>query len=276
MKYFSLSVITLLVLLSGCKESSSSTTTKVKNIESAEKNIQLLSSINAINYSTISTVEADTSLKKVQKISLSGLRDNNCKISGKRSYQLSYISEMLTINYNQCKNDSSYDDGIIAIQKGESQNYNVDIKNFTHQDSDGEEFINAIVNIQDESNSKHKDLIINGIYKEKEVSALNYTTLNLQDMHVIKDESTASKSWTTLNGFVDLNSSCLVGQFQVKTVEKLINLDRKEGTVDSGILEVNGVTYTFEKPYVTIKLNDEETTLLQTEVLNSTKSCSNQ
>ncbi len=81
-----------------------------------------------------------------------------------------------------------------------------------------------------------------------------------------------------IDGDLNVISQCFTGNFNVKTDEKIYDAQDGSDNAESGILELNGATYTFNNPYVTIKVDNEEKTLLQSdlekEMNSSSSSCS--
>ncbi|KIM03038.1 MAG: hypothetical protein KU29_13100 [Sulfurovum sp. FS06-10] len=86
------------------------------------------------------------------------------------------------------------------------------------------------------------------------------------------------ENWTTLDGDLNVISRCFTGNLNVKTNEKMYEAQDESNNTESGILELNGATYTFHNPHVTIKVGNEEKTLLQSdlekEMNSSSSSCS--
>ena len=94
--------------------------------------------------------------------------------------------------------------------------------------------------------------------------------------HLIFKED-AQEHWSTMDGEMKIASQCFGGNFTFETVAKMYEAQDGSDNVESGILKMNGATYTFVNPYVTIKAGGEERTILQTELekeMNHTNGCS--
>lgn len=90
-------------------------------------------------------------------------------------------------------------------------------------------------------------------------------------------EDNSQEHWSTLNGDLGVVSKCFTGNFDFETVAKLYDAQDGTDNLESGVLKLNGATYTFANPYVTIKAGSQERTLLQSELekeMNNSNSCS--
>ena len=90
-------------------------------------------------------------------------------------------------------------------------------------------------------------------------------------------EENSQEYWSTLDGDLDITSKCFTGKFAFETIAKIYDVQDDSENAESGILKMNGATYTFNNPYVTIKAGDEERTILQSELekeMTSSESCS--
>jgi len=83
---------------------------------------------------------------------------------------------------------------------------------------------------------------------------------------VSKNKDTSNESWSTIDGIVSVESKCTTGTYTFETVEKLVDATDGSDNIESGILKLNGATYTFENPYVTIKAGSQEETIKQSEL----------
>ncbi len=83
--------------------------------------------------------------------------------------------------------------------------------------------------------------------------------------------------WLTMDGDMKIVSKCFSGTYNLETVEKIYEAQDGSDNAESGILKLNGVTYTFDNPHVTIKTATEEETILQSELekqMSNTTTCS--
>ena len=83
--------------------------------------------------------------------------------------------------------------------------------------------------------------------------------------------------WSTMDGDMKIVSKCFSGNYNFTTVEKIYEAQDGSDNVEFGILKLNGVTYTFNNPHVTIKTSTEEETILQSELekrMSNTTTCS--
>ena len=83
--------------------------------------------------------------------------------------------------------------------------------------------------------------------------------------------------WSTMDGDMNIISKCFSGNYNFETIEKIYDAQDGSENAESGILKLNGVTYTFSNPYVTIKTATEEKTILQSELekrMSNTTTCS--
>lgn len=74
------------------------------------------------------------------------------------------------------------------------------------------------------------------------------------------------EKWTTIDGDITIVSPCFSGTYNYETIEKIYDTQDDSNNSESGILKMNDVTYTFNNPYVTIKIGDTEETILQSEL----------
>ena len=90
-------------------------------------------------------------------------------------------------------------------------------------------------------------------------------------------EDDSNEHWSTMDGDLGVVSKCFSGNFDFETVAKLYEAQDGSDNLESGILKLNGATYTFANPYVTIKAGSEERTILQSELekeMNDSNGCS--
>lgn len=79
-------------------------------------------------------------------------------------------------------------------------------------------------------------------------------------------EGNDNEYWTTMNGDMSLVSKCFSGNFNFKTLEKMYETQDGSDAVEKGKIELNGATYDFNYPNVTIKAGSESKTMLQSEL----------
>jgi hypothetical protein len=156
---------------------------------------------------------------------------------------------------------------------------------------------NLVTNISDDETAinmtfdkcQEDDTYLNGTMSilssnDGQHSKLEFTNLTVKDSEMTMTsthfvtEYDDIEYWTTLDGDLNVISQCFTGNFNVKTDEKIYDAQDGSDNAESGILELNGATYTFNNPYVTIKVGNEEKTLLQSdlekEMNSSSSSCS--
>jgi len=86
-----------------------------------------------------------------------------------------------------------------------------------------------------------------------------------------------AEHWATMNGDMNIESKCFTGKYNFKTIEKMYEAQDQSDNVESGIIELNGATYTFANPHVTIKVGSQERTILQSALekeIESSTTCS--
>ena len=85
--------------------------------------------------------------------------------------------------------------------------------------------------------------------------------------------SNDTEHWMQMDGDLKITSKCFSGKYDFKTIEKLYEVQGTGDNIERGILEMNGVRYTFNNPNVTIQVGTQTETILQTELdkrMNST------
>lgn len=90
-------------------------------------------------------------------------------------------------------------------------------------------------------------------------------------------EYNSQEYWSTINGDIQISSKCFTGNFDFETISKIYDAQDGTDNAESGILKMNGATYTFDNPYVTIKVGNEEKTISQSELeteIDSSTNCS--
>jgi hypothetical protein len=271
MKIFKLSLIATSFLLIGCGGGSSSSTsstvelTPVETVEEATTSYKALDSFESLDISTINEGYSKMSLTMQKTESAS------CTDGGTLGYDAADDGSSLVIFYNDCQMGSQYYNGTISFTMDSSYNQVIDISNYTYRDIGGEQYMNITMS-QSMSSDEVLTTVLNGVINQTDTNnGLNNVSFN--DMR-ITEKNTYTEAWSTIDGLISLESKCVTGSYQFKTIEKLV--DTRDGTYNtqSGILDINGATYTFENPYVTIKTVTEEKTILQSELMEDAESTS--
>jgi hypothetical protein len=79
-------------------------------------------------------------------------------------------------------------------------------------------------------------------------------------------EGNDNEYWSKIDGDMSLVSKCFSGTFDFKTLEKMYETQDGSDAVEKGKIELNGATYDFNYPNVTIKAGSESKTMLQSEL----------
>jgi hypothetical protein len=267
MKIFKLSLIAASFLLIGCGGGGGSSTPELTSIDTVEEATTSYKAVESFESIDISSVDSGYSKmsSKMQKA-----ESASCTDGGTLSYDASTDGTSMVISYDNCQMGAQYYNGTVSVTVGESQQV-IKISNYTYRDIGGEEYMN-IVMTQSMSSDDVITTVFDGVINQKNNSN-EVSNISFSNMKIAEKES-YSESWSTIDGIIGLESKCVTGRYQFKTIEKLV--DAKDGTfnTESGILDINGATYTFENPYVTIKVGDEERTLLQRELAEEADSSS--
>ena len=281
MKYFKLSLVTLAILISGCGGGNSSSSTpntpttsgsgninETKTVAEAEKNLNLFSSF-AMEDLSLDSVTGNNSkaLQKVitNKISNQKSTTVNCSDGGTLTVTPADDQKSFSYSYNQCKEGSSLIDGEISmVLQANSPDMKLTYKELTIIDEEGRRYMNLTINLNKDSSRQIDTITLNGIVNQRSKSGEknNIAFTNF----IIKEKETVNESWTTLNGMVAIESKCTTGTYRLETIEKLVDATDGSDHTESGILKINGATYTFENPYVTIKAGTQEETIKQSEL----------
>jgi uncharacterized protein YceK len=274
MKHFKLSLITLAILISGCGGGSSSstpdspaTTNEAKTVTEAEKNLNALSTLSSIDLSV--NAVTGTSTKALNKAISSKFGSQktttvNCNGGGTLTATISDDKKTLNYSFNSCKNDTLFLDGEMSIIQTNAENIELTYTKLTIKDVGGTQYMNLTMKANVDNSSKIETASMDGVMKQTlksgEVNNISFTNF------VSTSKDTSSESWTTIDGTVALESKCTTGTYTFETIEKLVDATDGSDNTESGILKLNGATYTFENPYVTIKAGTESETIFQTEL----------
>jgi len=274
MKIFKFTLIAISLLLIGCgsgsSKSNTSELTSIKTIDDAKSSYKALNSFETINNINSGYNNFSQKIQKIQKVNSVS---EKCVYGGNINFYTSEDQKSIEISYEQCKDmNEVYINGTIKMYYEDENHGMITFSNYTEKDIDKEEYLDIVMKWNEDNNIEKTE--INGIIKQtsKEDGINNISFKNM----IITEKDTYNESWININGGIGLESKCTTGNYQFKTIEKLV--EAKDGTenTESGILNINGATYTFNNPYVTIKTSTEEKTLLQSELekeMESSNSC---
>jgi len=276
MKYFKLSLVTLAILISGCGGESSNNTPpaqadEAKTITEAEKNLNVLSSLSMKSISP--DVVTGSSLKVFNKTISNKVTNQkavtvSCSNGGTININVSDDEKRFHYSFKSCKNDVSFINGEMTMIQKNSENTELTYDKLTIKNEDGTQYMNLTMKINEESSTQIDTFSIDGIVnqtsKSGEKNNIEFKHFVLKDKN--QDKVTSNESWTTQDGTVVVESKCTTGTYTFKTIEKLVNTKDKSDNIESGILKINDATYTFENPYVTIKVGSKEETIKQSEL----------
>jgi len=228
MKYFKLSLVTLTILISGCGGDSTNNTPPSANEHEAKSVAEAEKNLNV--YSNMEGISSNLLMDGNSKLfnKVMNQKTNTVNCSGGGTITINFSEDMKTFNYtfNNCKNDSTLMDGKMSV---------------TNLSNNTEKLIFENLTVNDVGIKEH----------------LNLTMTN---------KETVGESWTILDGTVTVESKCITGTYTFETIEKLVDATDGSDYTQSGIFKLNGATYTFENPYVTIKVGSKEETIKQSEL----------
>lgn len=272
MRIFSLSLIAALFI--GCGGSSDSksdtstpdttniTTNNITTITEAKQSVQSIAKLQAIDFSRFTSGLQNSH----QKTTI----NQDCPGGGTSIYEVSDDQKEVTLNYDSCLNgnNETFNGSMTMTQTNNIMSYDISFNDFSYKGDYGEGYLNLSMKVSYENNIYTSEM--NGEVRQTingEVESM--TTNNL----VVQEKDSDLESWYTINGKLAFVSSCSTGSYDLKTVEKLVDATDGSYNTESGVLEINGATYSFDNPYVTIKAGSEEETILQSELeqdLNTT------
>ena len=149
-----------------------------------------------------------------------------CSGGGTMSLNTSEDETESTIVMNKCNQEGSYIDGSLTMIEKDNGYFKVTMKNLTVKDSNGDK-ISA------------QQLVMEGNDNEY---------------------------WSVMNGDISIVAKCFNATLDIKTLEKMYEMQDGSDGVEKGKIELNGASYTFSYPNVTIKAGSETKTMLQTEL----------
>jgi len=280
MKYFKLSLVALAILISGCGGGNSNNSTpdsptgsgagnshEAKTVAEAEKNLNVFSSFAMQDLSLDSVTGSNSkALNKALSNKVSNQKTNtiNCSDGGTLTATLSDDEKTFSYSFNNCKNGTATINGEITMVQANSENIELTYNKLTTKDVGGTQYLNLTMKISVDSSSKIETVSIDGVINQTSKSG-EKNNISLTNF-ISKYKDTVNESWTTIDGTIAVESKCITGTYTFKTIEKLVDATDGSDNTESGILKLNGATYTFENPYVTIKAGSQEETIKQSEL----------
>lgn len=149
-----------------------------------------------------------------------------CSGGGTMSINTSEDETESTIVMNKCNQEGSYMDGSLIMIEKDDGYFKMTMKNLTVKESNGDK-------------TSAKQLIMEGNDNEY---------------------------WSALDGDISIASKCFNATLDIKTLEKMYEMQDGSDGVEKGKIELNGASYTFNYPNVTIKAGSETKTMSQTEL----------
>lgn len=270
MNFFKLSAVTVSLLLVGCGSNGGSTdsgdtgSTEIemaKTVEEAKTNMKALTAFESLDFSSVSSTTQQTTAVTNNKLSMYKTESTSCNDGGTLTIDLSDDEKTLIYTFDQCKNAEQYFDGKIkAINHGVTD-IEIDYDQLTFKDVGGTQYLDINTHLSEVDNVEK--LSMKGVINQTATSG----EINNVDIDLVTTlKKTVSESWGTIDGDMAIESKCFTGKYTLETVEKLVEASDGTENTQSGILKINGATYTFENPHVSIKVGDEETTVLQSEL----------
>jgi len=284
MKYFKLSLVVLAILISGCGGGNSSSSTpdsptssgsgdshEAKTVAEAEKNLNVFSSLSIKSISSDAvTGNSSKAFNKAisNKVTNQKAVTISCSNGGTVTINASDDEKRFHYSFKSCKNDVSFINGEMTMVQTDSENTELTYDKLTIKNEDGTQYMNLTMKINEDSSTQIDTFSIDGIVNQTSKSGEKN---NIEFKHFVskdknQDKVTSSESWSTLDGTVVVESKCTTGTYTFKTIEKLVDATDGSDNIESGILKLNGATYIFENPYVTIKAGSEEETITQSEL----------
>ena len=265
MKIFKLSLIATSFLLIGCGGgggSSAPALTDVKTVDDAKTSYKAMSSFKTMDITEVS----DGYSKLVQKT-----ESVECYNGGSASRYVSDDTKTIKVSYDNCKETGElYINGSVEIYSEDKNHIVMTFSNYTSKDVGGEEYANIVIKLGEVNDviTVEFDGVINQTTKSNEVNNISFNNM------VLTEKDTSNESWSTIDGGVNLKSKCVTGNYQFTTKEKLVEAKDGTNTIKSGILDINGATYTFYDDSVTVKTASEERTITQRELAEESTSTS--
>ena len=272
MNKYRFSLIALTLLFIGCggdniesnPSESNPSQSNPKTIKEATKNLNAFNSFKSIKFPS-----ADASKNRNKLLTSKGLYDfqniqtsTPCAGGGTISVEISEDAKTTTNSFNQCQNGTTFMNGKIITNQDDNNNYSVKYDKLTFKADDVTQYMNMNMGIKE--NGPVTTLTMNGIIRQTFASD-EINEISMKNL-ISEDYETESESWSKINGEMAFKGKCFSGSYQFNTIKELV--DAKDGSenIESGVLELNGATYTFKNPDVTIKVGNESKTMLQSKL----------
>ncbi|HHD81983.1 MAG TPA: hypothetical protein ENK94_02200 [Campylobacterales bacterium] len=282
MKVFKLSLLVASLTFIGCGGGSNDTitpsshnTNEVKTVQEAQKSLNAFSAFQSINLSVVNTSSASGSTNVANTKMLSKLQKTAtaaCDDGGSLTLDVSDDEKSATYTFAQCKNGSEYIDGTMKLLQNDDTSYELTYDKLTYKGTSGEQYMDLTMKVVEEASIY--SMTMNGVINQT-TTAGEINNMTITDFK-IKGKDTSDESWTTIDGKMAFETKCITGTYTFETVEKLVDAKDGSDNLESGILKLNGATYTFENPNVTIEAGSESETILQSELekrMESADSC---
>ena len=150
----------------------------------------------------------------------------SCTQGGRISMDVSDDEHTITMVMDKCKEPNSYMDGNLKIIEKDNGYYKMEMSNIT-------------------------------------IKSNNRETTSATQLVI---EGNDNEYWSKIDGDMSFVSQCFTGSFNIKTLEKMYEMQDGSDGVEKGKIELNGASYTFNYPNVTIKAGSETKTMLQSEL----------
>ena len=282
MKFFTLSIVVTSLILIGCGGSSknpkdiSNNIEETKNIEEAQKNLSALNVLESIDLPelAISLPNSNKILNKFTNKEFNQLQKKEtvaCSDGGSMTYDIPEYDilddilkneKTIVYTFDSCQNGSTYMDGKMEFVQKDDNSFEIDLDKLTFRHDSEKLYMDINIRINEEAGIETANMngTINQTTKTDEKNNITLTNF------IIKTKETSDESWRTIDGSMKLDSKCIAEKYLFETVEKLVDAKDGSDNLESGILKLNGATYTFNNPYVTIKVGSESKTMLQNEL----------
>jgi len=157
---------------------------------------------------------------------LSKTQNFPCSGGGTISMEATEDEKTMSITMDKCTEPDSFIDGSMILIEQDNGYYKMEMSDLTVKDSNG-----------DKTSAKHFVM-----------------------------EGNDNEYWSKIDGDISFVSKCFTGTFNIKTLEKMYEMQDGSDGLEKGKIELNGATYDFNYPNVTIKAGSETKTMLQSEL----------
>jgi hypothetical protein len=272
MKHFKLSLVALTILILGCGGGSNDSTPAanaddVKTVVEAEKNFNAFSALKSLDTLSLdSLLENTKTLSKTanHKVTNQKTTTIHCSNGGTQTITVSDDETTNHVSFNHCKEEAFEANGEMTLVYQDNGNMHITYKDVTIINEEGRQYMNFTMQFETESSAPIVTISIDGIVNQTTKSG-EKNNIKFSNF-ILKDKETEDESWSTLNGTIAVESKCTTGTYTFETIEKLVDATDGSDNLESGILKLNGATYTFDNPYVTIKAGNQEETITQSEL----------